>query len=164
MNWWDAVLQNLEHLDAGIKIILGLLATLLLFGKKIRNGWGSIKGFVRKADNALDTLNGREAIRHPDTGAVLAEATLPLAQRINTIESSQAEMSTAIKLLSENQTRMMKVEDTLADLQAKLEERDHMGEQIIEEWTDWRQSFAQAKMDDHDKMWQAIEDLRKDLI
>ena len=161
MTWWQTLLQNIEHVDAGIKVLLGLGVTLLLLGKKIKNGFGKIVGFAKKADNAMDTLNGRDAIRHPDTGAVLAEATLPLAHRINAIETNQSEMNSAIKLLAENQTRMMKVEDTLADVQAKINERDTLGQQIIDEWTDWREAFATSKIDEHSKMWAEINRLKE---
>ena len=161
MNWWDVVFQFISDLDGNLKILLAVLATIVILGKKAKNGFVRVKGFARKADNALDTLNGREAIRHPDTGAVLAEATLPLAQRINAIETNQSEMNTAIKLLAENQTRMMKVEDQLTDLQVKWEEREHAGLQVIAEWEAWREDFANSKTSEHQKIWDAIERLDK---
>ena len=161
MTWWDTLIQFIQHLDGNLKILLGVLATIVILGKKAKNGWTKAKGFAKKADNAMDTLNGRPPVLHPDTGAVLAEATLPLAQRINAIEVNQSEMNSAIKLLAENQTRMMKVEDTLAEVQAKLEERDSVGMQIIEEWTAWREEFSGEKITEHQKIWDAIERLDK---
>ncbi len=75
--------------------IVGVFAgvTTLIIVVRFLVRW--FKKFFAKLNAATDALIGREAIIHPDTGAILVEATPSLGKRLNQMEGSIREMTEA---------------------------------------------------------------------
>ena len=74
---------------------------------------------VRKVDGAVDALVGRPALVHPDTGAVLVEATPGLGPRLATIEAALVELTHTQRAIADLGVR---VDDVSARLDRHLEE------------------------------------------
>ena len=154
------ILAWLASLDGGLKVILGLIATLVALYKPMKKVWRGARAFFKKADIALDTLTGRGEIRHPDTGMVIADATLPLHQRLAVIEQQQSDTVQTLKMLAENQQKMIQVEQHLARLQENWDKREKEGLAIISEWEAWRlqhMTFSDKVRDDIDRIKKIVE-------
>lgn len=65
-------------------VAAGLVAVGILYALIVKRA----RRFAAKWDNAREVLVGREAIVHPDSGEVLAEATPGLGKRLATMEST----------------------------------------------------------------------------
>jgi uncharacterized protein YoxC len=79
--------------SAGLVILYGLLVKVR---KKVRKG-------MAKINQAIDTLLGREAVLHPETGDVLVEATPNLGSRFARMEDAivkMADTTTAVTALT----------------------------------------------------------------
>lgn len=68
--------------------IVGVGAALAVLVAGFRKARAKIGSLVAKINLGVETLTGRDEIRHPDTGQVLMEATPPLGKRFANLEQA----------------------------------------------------------------------------
>lgn len=122
-------------------VLLGSLAAVVVW---VRKGWQKLSELFRRFSAVADTLGGREAITHPDTGRELVAATPGIGERLAAIEDSQARMAEALHTLSAEQS-------SLAMQSALVDNLRHEFGAVI-----------QAKEDDHRRLWAAIEAIKEE--
>jgi hypothetical protein len=110
-------------------VLLGAALGALVTIKKYV--WKPIKEFNTKVNRGMDTLLGYAPVLDPATGREIQAQTPPLANRVYGLEVAHAKIADALETFA-------KTHETVVDLQQRWEEREVIGMQIIQEWTDWR--------------------------
>lgn len=116
-----------------------LLEVFLLVVTAAGAAWGAwlaiYKPLSRHFDRVnagMDTLLGYPAVKDPGSGREIQPATPPLAARVYDLEETNKKMADALEVLAANQHQLLHI-------QAELEERKRIGDQLIADWTLWRE-------------------------
>lgn len=124
VGWLDSIPGALEFL-----VLLAAGISALLIVKKYV--YHPIKYHMDRVNRGMDTLLGYPAVVDPGTGLEIQPETPALAMRVWNLELNNAKVADALQTIAENQKE-------LVELQAIMDERKSQGEQIIQEWTQWR--------------------------
>lgn len=129
------MLSQIDDYAVWVAAVLGGITALAVIGRWIRK---RVRNIARRANNAVDTLLGREEIRHPDTGVVLVPATPGLGERLATMEDTLNNLS-----------------DTRAEMSALTARVDNLASSL-EQHINESQELDIARAQEHSKMWDAI--------
>jgi hypothetical protein len=86
-----------------------------------------------RVNAGMDTLLGYPAVKDPGSGREIQPATPPLAARVYDLEATNAKMADALEVIAHNQK-------TILAMEQQFEERRIRGEQIVKEFTAWRET------------------------
>lgn len=128
----------LEYIILAAAVLAALTAILAFFKKGLRRAGR----FFRKVNSAMDTMNGRPAILHPDTGEVLVDETPGLGLRLATMEEAIVALSQTNKAVLDLNVRVDEVATDVASVAAALEK--HVTESL-------------AARHEAQLMWKAVE-------
>lgn len=120
----SSFLHRLSDNLGWVVAIIGGCASLFMFVKRLRTGGRAIMG---KIDNALEVLNGRPEIRHPETDEVLVPETPGIGTRMAHVEMWQEEFSKVISKLADIaplQTRVSALERRMDIVEARTQHQD----------------------------------------
>lgn len=101
-------IQNYAGWIVGVFAALGVLAVIYRWARK------RTRLFRDRWSRAYDTIVGREAILHPDTGVVLVPATPGLGSRMATMETALANLSDTKSAMEELTSRVDGIEQRLS--------------------------------------------------
>jgi len=105
------VKQIIADYAAWVVVVSGGLAILWRIASRTRSRVG---GALSKWNAGFDTLNGRPAITHPDTGEVLVEATPGLGNRLARMEDALVGLSDTRAELGELREQVVIVGNSLS--------------------------------------------------
>lgn len=132
-----------EHLAQVAGLIVAITAALTIIVSVLRKASKKSRLVLRRADMVAETLLGRPAIVHPDSGEVLADATPGLGTRLGHIEGAIVNLAKTQSDVGELTKRV----DTLsATVQTHITHSN---------------SNAQAAHEEQTAMWQAIKAIAK---
>lgn len=101
--------------------IVGVWAAVVVLYLAAKRAARRVRQVGHKLNAASETLLGREEIRHPDTGAVLLEATPGLGNRLAHMETAIVALSDTRTALGELGQRVDVVTETLASHMSRTE-------------------------------------------
>lgn len=118
----------------------GVLGFIVLIGAAIAAGVtikkyvvDPVRQFNVKVNKGMDSLLGYAAVTDPATGREIQPATPPIADRVYDLEQTFKKVAEALDAIAQNQRAVI-------ELQARWDEQNKAGEQIIREWTEWRKA------------------------
>jgi|SRR6478735_6061948 len=117
------------------QIIIVTAAVVTAIGVIYKFVWKPIKSVFEKWNSAMDSLVGYPAI-HDRSGTQLKAATPALANRVESLEE-------AFTIMANTQSKLLDLERDLASISDQLKQREQVGMEIIQEWTDWRKTHEE---------------------
>lgn len=123
--------MNIDTMQTLALAISATLAALGIIWLRLRSTGVKLRRFWSKIDSAMDTLNGRGEILHPDTGSVLVEATPGLGVRLAHIEFAIVSLSETHAALKNLTVRVDSIDTRLTD---HLTDTDTAREEASEMW------------------------------
>lgn len=91
-----------------------------------------VRRHMTRVNAGMDTLLGYPAVQDPGSGREIQPATPPLAARVYDLEETNKKMADALEVLAANQHQLL-------HLQAEMDERKRLGDQLVADWTLWRE-------------------------
>lgn len=126
-------MMSWEHLLTGSQWIVAVaaaLAAVVFWGARLFRGAARAS---RRVNEVFDIIAGRDAIVHPETGKVLAEATPGLGHRLATMESAVTSLAETHDMVATVIRRMDGQERRLDELEARVD--DHIADCLrASEW------------------------------
>lgn len=140
-------LSSLSDNVGWVVAIVGGLVTLAVLARK---GWRKARRAITKGGQVIDTLVGREAVVHPETGKELIPATVGIGARMVRLEDAFLTLVNQGDRISALEHTQIKHDDAIEELKAASMERVITRAESTQAWQTI-ESAINAQPPDHDQ-------------